>query len=47
VAIVMFALAGFLIGGAYSLYRGGNRIPGLILALGAVTAACAAVLWMP
>jgi len=44
-AFACFIVAGFCLGGSYSLYRQGKRMPGLVLGLVAVVAGAAGGLW--
>ncbi|MQY23789.1 hypothetical protein [Nocardia macrotermitis] len=45
IVVVLLALAGFLIGGAFTTWRNGGRFVGAILGVCAVLAVVGAVLW--
>ncbi|WP_298086917.1 hypothetical protein [uncultured Corynebacterium sp.] len=44
--LVLFIVAGFLVGGAWTAYQSGSRVMTFVLGLLAVLATAGAVMWM-
>lgn len=44
--LVLFIVAGFLVGGAWTAYQSGSKVMTVILGLLAVVATAGAVMWM-
>lgn len=44
--LILFIFAGFLVGGAWTMYKQGSRVMTFVLGLLAVIALAGAVMWM-